>query len=183
MENAARAVRAVQGQVPTPGYSPPEVPTSLSTQSPRYLPPLVPTLGGWVPRGSGVRGVGQGSPSCAVRGQRSHCRPNSGFGGARAAPPWAVSPPLDPVQGPVRLNTRAWPYLGPRGLSCNAEVPLPGCNPHLGRFLSRRMAHTSVSVPRHLLGPVLGLFWAWVPGGTVGSAVKKIPPKVNFSSH
>ena len=67
-ENAARAVCAVQGRVPTPGSLPPLVPTSLVTQPPRYLPPLVPTLGGWVSRGVGIRGVGQGSRSCAVRG-------------------------------------------------------------------------------------------------------------------
>ena len=35
-KNAARAVR---GQVPTSGYLPPEVPTPLGTQPPRYLPP------------------------------------------------------------------------------------------------------------------------------------------------
>ena len=38
-ENAARAVRAVRGQVPTPGSLPPEVPTSLGTHYPEYLPP------------------------------------------------------------------------------------------------------------------------------------------------
>ena len=31
------AERAVQGQVPTLGYPPPEVPTSLGTQPPGYL--------------------------------------------------------------------------------------------------------------------------------------------------
>ena len=67
-ENAARAVRAVQGQVPTPGYLPPEVPTCLGTQPPEYLPPWVPTLGGWVPREVGMCGVVRVSPSCAVRG-------------------------------------------------------------------------------------------------------------------
>ena len=36
-ENAARAVRAVQGQVPAPGYLPPLVLTSLGTQPPEYL--------------------------------------------------------------------------------------------------------------------------------------------------
>ena len=64
-ENAARAV---QGQVPTPGYLPREVPTCLGTQPPEYLPPWVPTLGGWVPREVGMCGVVRGSPSCAVRG-------------------------------------------------------------------------------------------------------------------
>ena len=39
MENAARAVCAVRGQVPSPGSLPPEVPTSLGTHSPEYLPP------------------------------------------------------------------------------------------------------------------------------------------------
>ena len=38
-DNAARAVRAVQGQAATPGYPPLQVPTSLGTQPPRYLPP------------------------------------------------------------------------------------------------------------------------------------------------
>ena len=47
-ENAARAVR---GPVPTPGYLPPQVPTSqgtLNTSLPRYLPYGVGYLGRWV---------------------------------------------------------------------------------------------------------------------------------------
>ena len=46
MEDAARAVRAVQGQVPTPGNLPPYIPTSLGTQPLGYLGRWVPTLGG-----------------------------------------------------------------------------------------------------------------------------------------
>ena len=66
-ENAARAVRAVQGQVSTPGYLPPYVPTSLGTQPPS-LPPLVPTLGGWVPRGWVFVGQAGGLCRRAVQG-------------------------------------------------------------------------------------------------------------------
>ena len=47
VQNAARRVR---GQVATHGHPAPQVPTSLGTQPPRYLPPQVPTLWGWVPR-------------------------------------------------------------------------------------------------------------------------------------
>ena len=46
IENAARAVHAVRGHVPTPGSLPQEVPTSLGTHSPEYLPPWVCILEG-----------------------------------------------------------------------------------------------------------------------------------------
>ena len=46
-ENAARAVHAVRGQVPTIGYPPPQIPTSPGTS-------LVPTSLGTYPMGLGT---------------------------------------------------------------------------------------------------------------------------------
>mmetsp|Transcript_40450 Transcript_40450/g.72375 ORF Transcript_40450/g.72375 Transcript_40450/m.72375 type:complete len:195 (-) Transcript_40450:498-1082(-) len=68
-ENAARAVRALWGQLPTPGYP---TPTYIPVQSPRYLPPEISTSR-WVPREVGGNGVGLEPRSHAACMRHSCC--------------------------------------------------------------------------------------------------------------